>query len=112
MRVSNFIGINLLVGLSLLCFSMVAHGSPQEDVAGLLQKAQPAVVTFSDGTTRWTGQTVSVGKLDNGVAVVKARHMTLDTDGASQEIRACDKTAQPETALATPQGKPTDANVI
>ena len=91
MRVPNFAGINLLVGLALVCFSMVAHGSPHEDVAVLLQKAQPAVVTFSDGTMQWKGQTVAVGKLDNGVVVVKARHMALDTDGASQEIRACDK---------------------
>jgi hypothetical protein len=91
---------------------MVAYGSPQDDAAVLLQKAQPAAVTFSDGTTWWKGQTVSVGKLANGVVIVKARHMTLDTDGASQEIRACDKTAQAGTALMTPQGRPTDANAI
>lgn len=42
MRVPNLVGINLLVGLSLLCFSMVAHGSPQDDAAVLLQKAHPA----------------------------------------------------------------------
>jgi hypothetical protein len=78
----------------------------------LLQKAQPSAVTFSDATTQWKGQTVFVGKLDNGIVIVKARHMTLDTDGASQEIRACDRTAQPGTALTTPQGRPTDANVI
>ena len=112
MRVPPCVGINLLVGLALLCFARVAHGSPQDDVAVLLQKARPAVVTFSDGTTQWKGQTVSVGKLANGVVIVKARNMTLDTDGASQEIRACDRTAQPGTALTTPQGKPTDANVI
>ena len=82
MRAPPCVGINLLVGLALLCFSRVAHGSPQDDVAVLLQKARPAVVTFSDGTTQWKGQTVSVGKLTNGVVIVQARHMTLDTDGA------------------------------
>jgi hypothetical protein len=112
MRVPKFAAINLHVGLSLLCFSVAARGSPQDDVAVLLQNAEPAIVTFSDGTTRWTGQTVSVSRLDNGVVLVKASHMTLDTDGASQEIRACDKTSQPDTALTDPQGKPTDANVI
>jgi hypothetical protein len=52
MRVPKFAGINLFVGLSLLCFSVVARGARQDDVAALLQNAQPAVVTFSDGTTR------------------------------------------------------------
>lgn len=73
---------------------------------------QPAAVTFSDGTTQWKGQTVFVGKLAHGVVIVQARHMSLDTDGASHAIRACDRTAQPGTALMTPQGEPTDANVI
>jgi len=62
----------------------------------LLQKARPAVVTFSDGTTQWKGQTVSVGKLANGVVIVKARHMTLDTDGASQEIEPVTERPNPE----------------
>jgi hypothetical protein len=112
MRVPHVAGINLLIGLPLVCGLGIAQGSPQGDVAFLLQQAQPAVVTFSDGTTNWTGQTISVGRLNNGVIVVKAHSMTLDTDGASKAIRACDRTAQPETALQDPRGNPTDANTI
>ncbi len=102
----------ILGGLCFFLMSAVASGSTQEQVAVLFAKAHPAVVTFSDGTTRWTGQTVFVGKLDNGVVVVKARYLALDTDGASKEIRECDSSAQPDTALSDPDGKPADANVI
>lgn len=59
------------------------------------------------------GQTDSVSLLDNGKAViVRSNFLTLATDGASKEIRSCDSTAQADTALSDPQGKPTDANVI
>ncbi|MEW6185849.1 MAG: glycoside hydrolase family 75 protein [Thermodesulfobacteriota bacterium] len=78
----------------------------------MLQKAKPAVIHFSDDTIRWQGQTVFVGKLDNEVVIVKASYMTLTTDGATGEIRACDRTAQAETALRGPVGKPIDANAI
>src|SRR5262249_28321119 len=78
----------------------------------LLERVQPVVMTFSDGTHQWTGQTAFVGKLDNDVVVVKARFLTLDTDGASKEIRACDPTSQPDTALPDLNGGPNDANAI
>jgi hypothetical protein len=96
----------------LIFFPMVAHGSPKKEAALLLHQAKPVVIYFSDDTTRWQGQTVFVGKLDNGAVIVKAHYMTLTTDGAAEEIRACDRTAQAGTALRDLHGKPTDANTI
>jgi Fungal chitosanase of glycosyl hydrolase group 75 len=98
--------------LSAIVRSALASGTVQEQIALLLTKAQPVGVTFSDGTTQWTGQTVFVGKLANGVVLVKTTFLALDTDGASKEIRGCDSTAQRETALLDSEGKPTDANAI
>lgn len=112
MRVPHFAGMILFADLLILCSLAAASSSPQEDLALLVQTAQPAVVTFSDGMTQWSGQTVSVDKLDSGAVIVRSRSMALDTDGASKEIRACDKTSQSETSLTDPKGRPTDANVI
>jgi hypothetical protein len=100
-----FTGLCLLVEIT--------AASPKNDVSNLLVKSKPAVVTFSDGSSSWTGQTDSVSRLDNGKAViVRSKFLTLDTDGASKEIRSCDSTAQAGTALSDSNGKPTDADVI
>lgn len=112
MRYQVSIAASLFTGLSAFVTSASASGTTREEIAALLAKASPAVVAFSDGTARWTGQTAFVGKLDNGVVVVKTRSLALDTDGASKEIRQCDSSAQRETALSDPQGNPTDANDI
>lgn len=100
-----FFGIYLLTG--------VVFASPKDDVSRLLTNSRPAVVIFSDGSGAWTGQTASVSRLNSGEAViVRSKFLTLDTDGASKEIRSCDSTAQAETALSDSKGKPTDANAI
>ncbi|MGZ3940049.1 MAG: glycoside hydrolase family 75 protein [Flavisolibacter sp.] len=100
-----FAGLYLLVG--------IAVASPKDDMFRLLVKSKPAVVIFSDGSRTWTGQTDSVSRLENGKAViVRSKYLTLDTDGASKEIRSCDSTAQVDTALSDSKGKPTDANQI
>jgi hypothetical protein len=100
-----FTGLYIIVGIT--------AATPKNDVSNLLVKSKPAVVTFSDGRSTWTGQTDSVSLLDNGKAIiVHSKFLTLDTDGASKEIRSCDPTAQASTALSDPNGNPTDANVI
>ena len=100
-----FTGLYLLAGIS--------AASTKDDVSKLLVKSKPAAVTFSDGHSAWTGQTDSVSRLDNGKAIiVHSKFLTLDTDGASKEIRSCDPTAQASTALSDPKGNPTDANEI
>lgn len=105
MKTFAFIGLYLLVGF--------AVAAPKDDVSKLLAMSKPAAVTFSDGSGTWTGQTDSVYQLDNGKAIiVRSKYLTLDTDGASKEIRSCDSTAQADTALSDSKGKPTDANQI
>lgn len=102
---------NLLI-LSCL-FIDIASASPQEDVSRLLTKSQPAVVVFSDGTTAWEKETISVFSLGKDKAViVHSKSLALDTDGASKEIRSCDPDAKPGTALPDLKGNPTDANSI
>src|SRR5258708_1760888 len=98
----------LCATMSLACQtgSAMATELPHEYAARLLEKAQPAQVTFSDGSKKWTGQTIVVGKLDNGVIIVKDSSLALDTDGASASIRGCDRTSQPDTALTDSKGSP------
>jgi hypothetical protein len=104
-QILAFVGLYLLAGITI--------ASPKDDVSRLLIKSKPAVVTFSDGSSTWTGQTDSVSRLDSDKAViVHSKFLTIDTDGASKEILACDSTAQADTALSDSKGKPTDANVI
>lgn len=104
-QILAFVGLCLLVG--------IAVASPKDDVSRLLNKSKSAAVTFSDGSGKWTGQTDFVSRLDSGKAViVHSKFLTIDTDGASKEIRSCDSTAQADTALSDSKGKPTDANVI
>lgn len=43
-----FTGLYLLAGIS--------AATPKDDVSNLLVKSKPAVVTFSDGRSTWTGQ--------------------------------------------------------
>jgi hypothetical protein len=112
MRCDVSIAASLFTGLGAFVTSALASGPTLEQITALLAKAQPAVVTFSDGTTRFTGQTVFVDRLDNGVVVVKTRTLALDTDGASKDIRQCDRTAQAHTALSDSEGNATDANAI
>jgi hypothetical protein len=78
----------------------------------LEDQAVPVKMAFSDGTDQWESAVRSVRKLPSGVILVRVRHLSLDTDGASAEVRACDKTAQAATSLSDPTGKPTDANAI
>jgi len=108
-RIHLFLGTFL--GCSLLCLTATI-AAPLEDAEKILRQAKKVEVTFSDGSKEWKRPTMFVGKLDNGVVVVKSSFMTLDTDGASEKIRACDPTAQPDTALSDPQGNPTDSNTI
>ena len=94
------------------CCSSV-WAAPKDEVANLLVNSKPAVVTFSDGQNTWSGQTKAVSLLNGGKAViVHAKFLTLDTDGASKEIRACDHSAKAGTALPDLKGNPTDANEI
>lgn len=89
------------------------YADPQGDIADLLARSKPASIVFSDGGTEWIDQTMSVSVLEDGTAViVRSKYLTLDTDGASDEIRKCDPTSQKDTALLAPGGKPTDANAI
>jgi hypothetical protein len=87
-------------------------GSPSGEAKAILARAKPVPIEFSDHSTAWEDPTVFVGALENGVVVVKARSMALDTDGASKDIRACDGTSQKDTALHGPEGQPIDANAI
>jgi hypothetical protein len=56
--------------------------------------------------------TESVSKLDGKAVIVKSKFLTIDTDGTSKEIRACDPTSQDGTALIDSGKNPTDANAI
>lgn len=98
----------------LLCLVYTAaSASPKEDVTRLLSKSMPATVIFSDGTSTWKTEGTSVSSLGaNRAVIVHSKGLALDTDGASKEIRACDSTAQPDTALSDAKGRPTDANSI
>jgi hypothetical protein len=97
---------------SLCALAAIVSASPKDDVSRLLTASKPATVTFSDGSHTWKEMTESVSKLDGKAIIVKSKFLTIDTDGASKEIRACDPTSQVGTALLDLRGKPTDANAI
>ncbi|CAG9268274.1 hypothetical protein PUN4_550230 [Paraburkholderia unamae] len=91
----------------------VAKAEPREDVTRLIDKARQShqqPVKFSDGSARWVdGSTVL--RLQAGRAViVMARHLALDTDGASPEVRRCDRDAKKGTALPDRHGNNIDSN--
>lgn len=99
----------MLLAACLCLLANVAFAAPKDDVSRLLADSKPATVKFYDGSSTWQKMTKAVSKLNNGKAIiVQASYLTLDTDGASKEVRACDPTSQAGTAL----GNPTDANAI
>lgn len=91
----------------------VASATTPADVRALFAKASKAPqpnLRFSDGTTTWIDGSV-VHKLTSGRAViVKATHLALDTDGAPEALRKCDRTANPQTALHRANHNPIDSN--
>jgi glycosyl hydrolase group 75 (putative chitosanase) len=95
-----------------LCSALAVMGAPSGDAKAVLARAKPVQIAFSDKSTAWQDPTLFVGRLENGLVVVKSRSLALDTDGASQALRACDATSQADTALHDPEGQPIDANAI
>lgn len=110
----------LIVLLSLFAMDSVLAASPQTDIdeqgpAFLFQKLESKApefkMSFSDGSDKWEPSVRVVRKLPNGVVLVRAKRLTLDTDGASTDVRACDSSSQKDTSLSD-GGKPIDANSI
>lgn len=103
---------NTLFFASLVAVGQALAG-PLEDATLLFERAKQApqkTINFSDKTTTWADG-YSVYKLASGNAViVKAHLLALDTDGASKEIRRCDRWAKAGTALPDKHGKDIDSN--
>lgn len=67
-------------------------------------------LTFSDGTTTWIDGSVVYRLARSRAVIVRARALALDTDGASDAVRKCDK-GDPHTAPLPGHPQGTDANV-
>lgn len=91
-----------------------ASGSTQSTIERMFANAskdhQP-LITFSDGTTEWSDGSEVYRLADGAAVIVKSQYLALDTDGADDGLRSCDKDSDRDTSITARNGSPVDSNV-